>query len=205
MSILQYNGSALIGMAGKNCVALASDRRFGAQQQLISTKMQRIFKINNRTLMGLSGLATDVATVSEEIKMKTELFALREDREMKPSTFDAFVSSMLYARRFGPYFVEPLIVGLEGPDNKPFLSGQDLLGCAVFTNDYVVAGTADASLYGTCEAFYKPDLNPDELFEVISQCIANATDRDCLSGTEYIVYILTPNELIIKEVIGRPD
>jgi 20S proteasome subunit beta 3 len=50
-------------MVGKNCVAIASDRRYGIKYQTVSTNMQKIFKINNKCFLGLSGLATDVQTV----------------------------------------------------------------------------------------------------------------------------------------------
>lgn len=33
---MDYNGGALIGMKGKNCVAIATDKRFGIQAQTIS-------------------------------------------------------------------------------------------------------------------------------------------------------------------------
>lgn len=32
---MDYNGGALIAMKGKNCVAIASDKRFGVNQVLI--------------------------------------------------------------------------------------------------------------------------------------------------------------------------
>ncbi len=63
MSILEYNGGGIVGMTGKNCVAIASDRRYGIRQQTVSHNMQKIFKINNKCFIGLSGLATDVQTV----------------------------------------------------------------------------------------------------------------------------------------------
>lgn len=192
-------------MCGQNCVGIASDRRFGAQQQTIAFDMERVFKMNNRVLLGLSGLATDVATVHEELKMKTDLYKLREDRDIKPRTFDSLVSNYLYAKRFGPYFVEPLIAGLDGENFEPFISGQDLLGCPVSTNDFVVVGTADNSLYGTCETFFKPNLGPEELYEVMAQCLIQATDRDCLSGNGGVVFILTPDRLIVREIKGRHD
>jgi len=112
----------------------------------VGMRMERVFKMNNRTLLGISGLVTDVMTVHEELAMKCDLYKLREDREMSPQTFDSMVSRFLYSKRFGPYFVEPLIAGLQGPDFTPFISGQDVLGCPVATNDFVVAGTAKASL-----------------------------------------------------------
>lgn len=68
MSILEYNGSAVVAMVGKNCVGIASDTRFGAQQTTVSDNMKRIYKVNNRTLIGLSGLATDVMTVQQKLQ-----------------------------------------------------------------------------------------------------------------------------------------
>ncbi|KAF2532135.1 hypothetical protein F2Q70_00031033 [Brassica cretica] len=63
MSIFEYNGSAVVAMVGKNCFAIASDRRLGVQLQTIATDFQRISKIHDRVFIGLSGLATDVQTL----------------------------------------------------------------------------------------------------------------------------------------------
>lgn len=61
--ILTYNGSAIIAMLGKNCFAIASDRRLGIQQQTLATDFQRIFEIHDKLYIGLSGLASDVQTL----------------------------------------------------------------------------------------------------------------------------------------------
>jgi hypothetical protein len=55
------------------------------------------------------------------------LYKLREERDMKPSTFGHLVSAVLYERRFGPYFASPVIAGLE-PDNSPYICGMDSIG-----------------------------------------------------------------------------
>ena len=36
-SIFEYNGSAVVAMIGKECVAIAADRRLGAQAQTVTT------------------------------------------------------------------------------------------------------------------------------------------------------------------------
>ena len=171
-------------MAGNQCVGIASDRRFGARQQTIGMDMERVFKINNRTLIGFGGLASDVSTVYEDLRMKADLYKLREDREIKPRTFDSMVSNYLYSKRFGPFFIEPIIAGLEGDDYKPFLSGQDLIGCPVFTEDFAVVGTADNSLYGVCETFYKPNLDAEQLYEVMAQCVLQAKNLHVLDDIQ---------------------
>lgn len=80
---------------------------------------------------------------------------------MKPKVFSALLSTLLYEKRFGPYFCEPIVAGLQ--EGKPFLSGMDLIGAPVFTDDFVVSGTCTANLFGTCESLFKPNFQPDEV------------------------------------------
>lgn len=60
---MSYNGGAVMAMRGKNCVAIAADRRFGIQAQMVTTDFQKIFPMGERLYIGLAGLATDVQTV----------------------------------------------------------------------------------------------------------------------------------------------
>ena len=107
-----------------------------------------------------------------------------------------------------------MIAGLT-EDNKPFLSGMDLIGAPVFAHDFVVAGTCTSNLHGMCEAMYRPNMvidfhlfcrnktpvsfprsvisyaqNPEELFEALSQSLLAAVDRDALSGWGAVVHIM---------------
>lgn len=196
MSILEYNGSAIIAMCGKNCIGIASDTRLGAQAQTTATDFEKVFQMNNKICLGLPGLATDIITLRRILEWRLKGYKLRENRDMGVKTFSHLVSTMLYEKRFGPYFTEPIIAGLDGPDNKPYVCAMDLIGAPVLTDDFVVAGTSSENLYGTCEMFYKPDLEPDQLFEVLAQALLTGVDRDALSGWGCVVKILTPDKVI---------
>jgi 20S proteasome subunit beta 3 len=145
-----------------------------------------------------------VLTLDQLLKFKVNLYKLREHRDIKPETFSALLSTMLYEKRFGPWFCEPVVAGLR-EDNTPFLSGMDLLGAPVFANDYCVAGTCTPNLHGMCEALYRPNMNSEELFEVLSQCLLNAVDRDALSGWGAVVHIITPEGVLTRKLKGRMD
>uniref|UniRef100_A0A453NH91 Proteasome subunit beta n=1 Tax=Aegilops tauschii subsp. strangulata TaxID=200361 RepID=A0A453NH91_AEGTS len=179
--IFEYNGSAVVAMVGKNCFAIASDRRLGVQLQTVATDFQRVFKIHGKLYIGLSGLATDAQTLYQRLAFKHKLYQLREERDMKPETFASLVSALLYEKRFGPYFCQPIIAGL-GEKDQPFICTMDCIGAKELAKDFVVSGTASESLYGACESMYKPDMEPEELFETISQALLSSVDRDCLSG-----------------------
>ncbi|KAE8792172.1 Proteasome subunit beta type-3 [Hordeum vulgare] len=147
-------------MVGKNCFAIASDRRLGVQLQTVATDFQRVFKIHGKLYIGLSGLASDAQTLYQRLVFKHKLYQLREERDMKPETFASLVSSMLYEKRFGPYFCQPIIAGL-GQDDEPFICTMDCIGAKELAKDFVVSGTASESLYGACESMYKPNMDTD--------------------------------------------
>ena len=169
---MQYNGSALMAMAGKNCVAIASDTRFGIQQQTVATTLQKVFPMGKHYMVGLTGLISDMQTMVNRLEFRTNVYEMDEGREMSPRVFTHVMSQMLYERRFGPYFCEPIIAGLEfkvdpktnEKEPVPFLSSMDVIGALVYVDSFLCAGTTSDELSGVCEAIYRPDMNPDELY-----------------------------------------
>ena len=99
---MQYNGAAVIAMAGKDCVAIASDRRYGLRNQTIGVEMQKTHQINDRTFVGLTGLMSDVQTLEQKFRFRSNMYRLREERDMSPTVFSNMVSSLLYEKRCAP-------------------------------------------------------------------------------------------------------
>jgi 20S proteasome subunit beta 3 len=201
----KYNGSAMLAMTGDHCVAIAADRRFGVQMQMLSTQSEKIFRINSRIFLGLTGLTTDVQTVYEHLRYEVNLLELREERPIDPERFVALVRSLLYKHRFGSYFVAPVIAGLDAVGNAPLVRTSDAIGAFSKENEFVVSGTASEQLFGLCESLWRPGLNPDELFQVISKCLIAACERDGLSGWGAVVHIITPDCVIMREIKTRMD
>mmetsp|Transcript_19808 Transcript_19808/g.35857 ORF Transcript_19808/g.35857 Transcript_19808/m.35857 type:complete len:83 (+) Transcript_19808:80-328(+) len=82
---------------------------------------------------------------------------------------------------------------------------MDLIGAPVMTKDFVVSGTCTANLNGMCETMYRPDMEPDDLFETISQCLLASVDRDALSGWGAMVHVITPEGVTSRRLKGRQD
>ena len=202
---MEYNGAAIIAMKGRDCVAIAADRRFGVQAQTVATNFQKIFEMGDRLYIGLPGLATDVQTVSQRLQFRKNMYELRENRKIKPKTFMSMVSNLLYERRFGPYFVEPVIAGLDPKTFEPYIASMDLIGCPMITDDFVVSGTCSEQMYGMCESLWEPNMEPEDLFETISQALLNSVDRDAVSGWGAVLHIIEKDKVTTKELRGRMD
>jgi len=205
MSIMSYNGGAIIAMKGKGCVAIAADRRLGVKGHTIAMDFKKIFEMGPQLLVGLPGLATDTVTVHQRLRFRLNLYELRENRRVHPKTFASMVSNLLYERRFGPYFTEPVIAGLDPKTGEPYIANMDLIGCLNEPQDFVVSGTCSEQAYGMCEALWQPDLEPDDLFETISQALVNAVDRDAISGWGAVVYIVEKDKVTMKTLKTRMD
>jgi 20S proteasome subunit beta 3 len=127
------------------------------------------------------------------------------------------MSHLLYQRRTAPYYVEPIVVGLEEikvtsrtPTNKdhvhhghkeendqevkcyykPFLCAQDVIGAQSKSHAFVCSGVAKKSLYGCAESLWRPNLSPEELVQVCGKAFLSALERDCLSGYGAVLYLM---------------
>jgi 20S proteasome subunit beta 3 len=108
----------------------------------VSTDFPKIFPMGEKVFLGLSGLATDVQTLyfsyaiastdcdfrNELFRFKTNMYRLREERPIEPKTLAHLVSSTLYEKRFSPYFISPIVAGINSKTNEPYICGFDNIG-----------------------------------------------------------------------------
>ena len=142
-------------LQGEKGVGIACDRRFGIQQSTIGMENSRVVSIHPKLMIGLSGLMTDVQTVGNILKFRHDLYKLKEGRNMSCQTFTKVVSNLLYSKRFSPYFVEPIIVGLDSDNNNaPYIASMDSIGATEVCDGFACVGTTEDELYGMCEALW---------------------------------------------------
>lgn len=197
-------GGCVVVMGGKNCVAIATDLRFGNEQFTNSRNTPRFFKINKNLYIAVTGLLGDISTVMHELEHRISIYSLKVGLSVKPFVLCNILSNLLYQQRFSPFLVESIVCGLD-QKHQPFISCMDVLGAKAFLSSFAVAGTCSESLYGLCETFWKPNLEPLELFEVVSHCLIMGTNRDCLSGWGCMVKIIMPEGVVTKIIKTKID
>jgi len=63
------------------------------------------------------------------MRKKVELYRIKENIDLTPQLFINLVSTTLYEHRFGPFFVSPVVIGLDVKDNfKPYIANYDSIG-----------------------------------------------------------------------------
>mmetsp|Transcript_27397 Transcript_27397/g.31938 ORF Transcript_27397/g.31938 Transcript_27397/m.31938 type:complete len:313 (+) Transcript_27397:93-1031(+) len=136
------NGGSILAMAGKNCVAVAVDKRFGSGPQTINVSPRTVLLPHSRVMVGFTGLEGDVQSLASELSIlvsekmgrhlgfgfdfvnqqaddgsdgsdSTSSYINKRGREISPTSMSMLLSHVLYGRRRSPYYVEPIVAGLE--------------------------------------------------------------------------------------------
>ena len=238
---IMMNGGSVLAMAGDNCIAIATDKRFGSGPQLVNISPRTIMAPHSRLLIGFTGLEGDIQSLSQELSIQISTKIGRyigfgydgvdqdnildeQERTISPRSMSTLVSHTLYGRRQSPFYVEPIVVGLElesmqekiGGDSMeepiestkyvPYLCALDVIGAKSLSKSFVCSGAASKSLYGTAEAMWSPGLPPQDLARVCGKAFISALERDCLSGYGAIVYLMIGGEGIYEyDIACRND
>jgi len=291
----KLNGGSCLAMAGRDCVALVLDSRFGSGTNLINVQARHVLLPPRRRrsngsgsstttstrrqegdeameeekiatdedendndsrqpideslfLVALQGLQSDVLSLEQELKQamhnkygrgsiaRVNIAVAHNnnghgdidddygDGTMTARALASYTSRLLYNRKQAPYYVEPMIVGLEPYYNeksqtiayRPYLGTMDLLGSLQeqpllsssssssqdedddqdYNNraTFCCLGTAVPSLYGAAQAFWRPNLEAPELARTAARAFLAACERDCLSGYGARLYLITPEQ-----------
>ena len=139
-------------------MVIGSDTRLGVQFQTIVTNKEKVYRIDDRVYIALAGLASDATTIVDTIRFRSDLYALKEARPVRPAVLTQMLSNYLYEKRFGPFFSEPIVAGLEPGTNEPQLYSMDLIGCITRPQDFVCSGVEADTLMGMCESVWEPNM-----------------------------------------------
>ena len=79
--------------------------------------------------------------------------------------FRSFYPIIFY--RFGPYFMEPVVAGLDPLTSEPHIAAMDFIGCISDPEDFVVTGTADLSVNGMAETVWEKNMVKIAIFVLV--------------------------------------
>lgn len=80
-------------------LARSPARSLGIRNMTKACDFKKVFQVNDKILVGFSGLATDLQTLEQRLRMRCNMYKLREDREISIDAFGNLVASMQYEKR----------------------------------------------------------------------------------------------------------
>jgi proteasome beta subunit len=178
----------VVGVRCNDGIILASDTRGAAYYLVLSKRVRKIFKLDERIGAAISGSSGDVQSLVSLLKAEANLYRLNHGRSISAKSLAQMASNLLHGRRVFPYIVAGVISGFD--DDGPRLYFLDPVGGKLEEEKFASAGTGSTVAYGTLEQSYRDGMTLDEGAKLAVQSIRTAIERDAATGDKTVVAVI---------------
>lgn len=170
----------VVGLRFNGGTALASDSRSTARYLVRSKNVRKIFKIQDRIGVAVSGLAGDARRLVDSIKTESNLYQIRREKPISTKSLARLTANIFHARRMFPYIVSLILSGVD--EDGPKLYFLDPAGGSLEEEKFASAGTGSSVAYGVLEQNYETDMDSERALRLAAQSIQQAIERDAATG-----------------------
>ncbi len=196
-------GTTTLGLACKDGVVLAADRRATAGTMIAHKKTRKVYKIDDNLGLTTAGLVGDLQLLARYITAEAELYRLKRSVPMSVEAAATLTANILSARRFFPYWVQLIIGGVDRRGSHVF--SLDMAGGSL-EDKYVSTGSGSPYVYGVLEDHWVDDMDVKSGVDLAIRAVHAAMKRDAVSGEGIDVAIISKDgyrELDEKDVQQR--
>ncbi|XP_044714990.1 proteasome subunit domain-containing protein [Hirsutella rhossiliensis] len=145
------NGGSTLGIAGADFAIMAGDTRHTSGYSINSRMAPKVFKVGGSTssqedatiVLSVCGFAADGAALRDQLDTVCKIYRYRHGKPMTLNACAKRLSTILYQKRFFPYYVTAMLGGLD-EDGKGAVYSYDPVGS--YEREQCRAGGAAASL-----------------------------------------------------------
>lgn len=109
----ENNGGTVVAVSGKDYTIVASDTRLGSGYSVPSRYVSRVLKLTDKVVLASSGMQTDIAVLHKVLKIRLTQYVYKHQKEMTLGAISQLLSTMLYYRRFQPYYAFNVLGGID--------------------------------------------------------------------------------------------
>ncbi|RLI32798.1 proteasome endopeptidase complex, archaeal, beta subunit [Candidatus Bathyarchaeota archaeon] len=181
-------GATTVGIACKDGVILAAEKRVTYGYLLLSKTGKKIFKLTDRIGAACAGLIGDMQTLVREASAYASIYALERRRPISVGAMAKLIANLLFERRLFPLITQTIIGGVDIEGSHVYV--LDPLG-SVIPDKYASVGSGAEIATGILEAEYKDDLTIEQGKNLALRSIKAAVARDIQSGDGVDFLIIT--------------
>jgi 20S proteasome subunit beta 6 len=210
------NGGTVAAIAGTDYVLVACDSRLSSGSTILSRVTPKLYPLSKATVFACSGFHADVLTLVKNLEVKMKLFVHEHGEEMSTKAVMALMLPTLYGRRFFPFYVRPIVAGLDR-DGRGLVASYDPVGTPEFF-DYVIQGSAENLVHpflhnqiglkrtlSDVPVQAPPELTLEKAVKLLKDAYLAAAERDVYTGDVVTLMSMTKTATNITEYQLRRD
>lgn len=113
------NGGTVASVSGDDYTIVASDTRLGSYYSIPSRNVSRVIKLTDKVVLASSGMQSDIAVLHKVLKIRLTQYKFNHHKDMTLTALSQMLSTVLYYRRFQPYYTFNVLGGIDEEGKLP--------------------------------------------------------------------------------------
>ncbi len=198
-------GTTTVGIACKDGIVLAADKRATAGNMIVDKRADKVHLINDDVAVTIAGTVSDAQLLIKLIRAELKLKEVRTHKKPNMKEAANLLGGLLYSNIRQMSMLPGIAHFLMGGKDHLGTHLYDLFpdGSVTRIRDFVSSGSGSVFAYGVLETNYRPDLPVSEGVKLAVKAVNTALQRDSCSGNGIDVVVVTTQEIakvIQKEV-----
>lgn len=194
------NGGTVVAIAGKNYAIIASETRLSTGYQIYTREQSKLFKLTPKSILGSTGCWCDALTFAKVIEGRVKNYSFEHNRLISTPALSQLISTMLYYKRFFPYYISNILVGLD-EEGVGAVYKYDPVGS--FEREKYTTGGSSSSLIQPfldnrvgqkhIQGFAPSnvDIPLEEALKIVKDIFVSAGERDIYVGDQVDLQVIT--------------
>ncbi|KAK9454981.1 nucleophile aminohydrolase [Dipodascopsis uninucleata] len=214
------NGGTILAIAGEDFAVLAGDTRHTTGYSINSRFQPKIHTLpcDSPMVISANGFSADGETLVRRLGQRVQWYQYNHNKPLAVSSCARLVQTMLYGKRFFPYYVHTIIAGLD-EEGRGAVYSFDPVGS--YEREQCRAGGAAASLimpFLDNQVNFKNQMDPatgqpkhatyltlDQTLKLVKDAFSGATERHIHVGDALEIKIVTKEGVKVEYYALKRD
>nr|QBH72813.1 proteasome subunit beta type [Liposcelis bostrychophila] len=206
------NGGSIVAIAGEDFAVIGSDTRLSSGYSIHTRDQPKLFKLSEKTVLGCSGCWCDTLQLTKVVKAQMQMYYHDNNKTMSTPAVAQMLSTLLYYKRFLPYYVSNVLAGLDA-DGKGCVYSYDPIGHCEKTM-FKAGGSSGALLqplldnqlgFLNMENVKKRPVPLDKALAILKDVFISAAERDIYTGDSIAISVITKDGIRSESFTLRRD
>ncbi|KAK2184694.1 hypothetical protein NP493_256g01039 [Ridgeia piscesae] len=192
------NGGTGLAVSGADFAIVASDSRLSEGFSIHSRDAPKTYQLTDTTVLSCAGFHGDILALTKYLEARLQMYEHEHNKKMSTSAIAAMLSTILYYKRFFPYYVYNIIGGIDD-EGKGCIYSFDPVG-SYERETYRAGGSAGSILqplldnqigFKNQQGVVKTPLTLQKAVQLVKDVFISAAERDIYTGDSLVIRIIT--------------
>ena len=186
-----------MAVSGDDFSIIASDTRLSENFCIFTRNSPKVYRLTDKTYLASTGNHGDVLTLIKLVEARLQMYEHEHNQPMSTGAIAAMLSTILYYRRFFPYYVYNIIGGVDD-QGKGCVYSYDPIG-SYEREVFRAAGTAGSILqplldnqigFKNQHNVEKKSLSVEKALALVKDVFISAAERDISTGDNIDIVVI---------------